>query len=47
MKNAGMAATTEAQLTYTDVSPKTHLAYVHLADFIPGVHPYGVATKVT
>ncbi len=23
-----------------------HLAYVHLADFIPGVDPYDVATQV-
>jgi len=46
MKNAGMSLSTEATLTYTEVIPKTRLAYVHLADFIPGVDPYGVTTLV-
>lgn len=46
MKNAGMSLTTEAHITYTEVSPKTRLAYTHLADFIPGVDPYGVNTVV-
>jgi hypothetical protein len=35
---------TEARLTYTEVVPKRRLAYVHVADFIPGVKPYDVAT---
>ncbi len=46
MKNAGMALTTEATISYTEVRPKTCLAYVHLADFIPGVDPYGVTTRI-
>src|SRR5947209_6297113 len=46
MKNAGMSLTTEATINYTAVTPKTHLAYVHLADFIPGVDPYGVTTEI-
>ena len=46
MKKAGMALTTEARLTYTEVVPHERLAYVHLADFIPGVAPYDVATVV-
>ena len=43
MKKAGMPLTTEAKLTYTEVSPPRRLAYTHLADFIPGVEPYRVA----
>ena len=46
MKNAGMPLTTEATVAYTDVSPKKRLANVHLADFIPGVDPYGVNTLI-
>jgi len=44
MKKAGMPLTTEARLTYTEVVAKRRLAYVHLADFVPGVKPYDVAT---
>lgn len=46
MKKAGMALTTEARITYTEVVPHERLAYLHLADFIPGVAPYDVATVV-
>jgi uncharacterized protein YndB with AHSA1/START domain len=46
MKKAGMPLTTEARITFTDVVPLERLAYVHLADFIPGVEPYDVATVV-
>jgi uncharacterized protein YndB with AHSA1/START domain len=46
MKGAGMPLTTEAKVTYTEVSPPTRLAYKTLADFIPGVAPYEVATVV-
>jgi uncharacterized protein YndB with AHSA1/START domain len=46
MKNAGMPLTTETQLTYTEVVAKKLIAYTHLADFIPGVEPYNVATSV-
>ena len=46
MKKAGMPLTTEAKLTYTEVSPPRRLAYTHLADFIPGVEPYRVAHLV-
>jgi uncharacterized protein YndB with AHSA1/START domain len=42
MKAHGMKLTTEARLTYTEVTPPRRLAYTHLADFIPGVKPYGV-----
>ena len=43
MKKAGMPLTTEAKLTYTEVTPPRRLAYMHRADFIPGVVPYDVA----
>ena len=41
-----MALTTEGRVTYTEVVPPQRLAYLHLADFIPGVEPYDVATVV-
>lgn len=46
MKKHGMPTTTHARITFTEVTPPTRLAYVHLADFIPGVDPYDVATIV-
>jgi len=46
MKKAGMPLTTEAKVTYTEVSPMTRLAYKTRADFIPGIAPYDVATVV-
>ena len=46
MKRAGMPLTTECRVTYTEVSPPGRLAYKTLADFIPGVTPYEVATVV-
>ncbi len=41
-----MPIATEARLTYTEVDPPRRLSYRHLADFIPGVEPYAVATEV-
>jgi uncharacterized protein YndB with AHSA1/START domain len=46
MKKEGMPLTTEARLTYDEIVPPRRLAYTHLADFIPGVAPYGVETLV-
>lgn len=46
MKKAGMPLTTEARITFREIVPRRRLAYVHLADFIPGVEPYDVATVV-
>jgi uncharacterized protein YndB with AHSA1/START domain len=46
MKKAGIPLTTEARVRYTEVAPPRRLAYVHLADFIPGVAPYEVAHLV-
>jgi uncharacterized protein YndB with AHSA1/START domain len=46
MQQAGMPLTTEARITFVDVDPPRRLEYVHLADFIPGVDPYDVATII-
>jgi uncharacterized protein YndB with AHSA1/START domain len=46
MKRAGMPLTSECKVTYTEVSPPCRLAYKTLADFVPGVAPYEVATVV-
>jgi uncharacterized protein YndB with AHSA1/START domain len=39
MKQANMPLTTEARITFTEVTPPRRLVYKHLADFIPGVAP--------
>jgi uncharacterized protein YndB with AHSA1/START domain len=46
MKKVGMPLTTEGRLTYREVTTHRRLGYIHLADFIPGVEPYDVATTV-
>jgi uncharacterized protein YndB with AHSA1/START domain len=46
MKKAGMPLTTEVRLRYTEVVAQKRLAYIQLADFIPGVAPYDIATTV-
>jgi len=46
MKQAGMPLTNECKVTYTEVSPPNRLAYKILADFVPGVAPYEVASVV-
>jgi uncharacterized protein YndB with AHSA1/START domain len=46
MKQAGMPLSTGCRVTYTEVSPPHRLAYKTLADFVPGVEPYEVATVV-
>jgi uncharacterized protein YndB with AHSA1/START domain len=46
MKQAGMPLTSECKITYVEVSPPKRLAYKTLADFVPGVAPYEVATVV-
>jgi len=46
MKKAGMPLTVEARIRFTEVVHQKRLAYTHLADFIPGVEPYDVATEV-
>src|SRR5437016_10416586 len=44
MKRAGMPLSTACRVTYTEVSPPNRLAYKTLADFVPEVTPYEVAT---
>jgi len=46
MAQAGMPLSTEARVTYTEVSPPTRLAYTTLVDFVPDVTAYEVATIV-
>lgn len=46
MRGAGMPLSTETRLTYTEVFAPHRLAYKTLADFVPGVAPYEVATLV-
>ena len=46
MKQAGMPLSTECRVTYTEVIPPSRLGYKTLADFVPGVTPYEVATLV-
>jgi uncharacterized protein YndB with AHSA1/START domain len=46
MTQAGMPLSTECRVTYTEVSPPGRLAYKTLADFVPEVTPYEVATVV-
>lgn len=46
MKKAGMPLTQELRITFTEVVPRRRLAYVHLADFIPGVEPYDITMVV-
>jgi uncharacterized protein YndB with AHSA1/START domain len=46
MKKEGMPVTQECRITFTEVAPPRRLAYLHLADFVPGVAPYEVATRV-
>lgn len=46
MKRNGMPTAQEARLRYTAVEPPHRLAYLHAADFIPGVRPYDVETVV-
>jgi uncharacterized protein YndB with AHSA1/START domain len=46
MKRTGMPLATECRVTYTEVSPPGRLAYITLADFVPDVTPYEVATVV-
>lgn len=46
LKKAGMPVSNQHRLTFTEVVPLERLAYDQLADFIPGVKPYEVATLV-
>jgi uncharacterized protein YndB with AHSA1/START domain len=46
MKRAGMPLATEATITFTEVVPLRRLAYLTLADFVPGVAAYDIAAQV-
>ena len=46
MKKAGLPLKTETRGTYDEVAPHRRLAFRQLADFVPGVAPYDVATLV-
>lgn len=46
MRKAGMPRETRHTLRFTEVDPPRRLAYVEMADFIPGVEPYEVHTSV-
>jgi len=46
MKSAGLSLTSVARGRYTEVTPRRRLAYVTVADFIPGIAPYEVAAVV-
>ena len=46
LKKAGMSLTTESLVRYMEVEPRKRLAFTQLADFIPNVKPYEVATTV-
>lgn len=46
MKAAGMDVSTQAKVTYSEVSPPVQLAYRTLTDFVPDVAPYDVNTLV-
>jgi uncharacterized protein YndB with AHSA1/START domain len=46
LKKAGMPLTNEQTITYAEVVPRRRLAYTSVADFVPGVAPYTVATLV-
>jgi uncharacterized protein YndB with AHSA1/START domain len=46
MKKAGMPLTTESLVTYTEVVPLRRLSFTQMADFIPNVEPYEVATTL-
>jgi uncharacterized protein YndB with AHSA1/START domain len=46
LRKAGMPVSNEHRIRFTEVVPLRRLAYVHDADFIPGVQPYEVAMEV-
>jgi len=46
LAKAGMPVTHSVRATYTEVTPPRRLAFTQIADFVPGVEPYEVATTV-
>ena len=46
MKQSGMKTRTTHRHTFTEVTPKTALAWSSVADFIPGVKPYPTQARL-
>lgn len=46
MKQSNQPSSTNLKARYTLVSPKTRASWMNLADFIPGVEPYEVETRL-
>jgi uncharacterized protein YndB with AHSA1/START domain len=46
MKKSGMPVATRHKITFREIVPNKRLAYIHPADFIPGVEAYDVDTVV-
>jgi uncharacterized protein YndB with AHSA1/START domain len=46
VERAGLPATTELRLTYSEVEPLRRLGWEQLVDFVPNHEPYPVATLV-
>ena len=46
MKKSGMPLTVAAKITFMEIEPMRRLVYSHMADFIPGVKPYPIVTRV-
>jgi uncharacterized protein YndB with AHSA1/START domain len=47
MQQAGMPIATDSIIVYTEIEPMRRLGYRSVADFIPDIPPYDVATSVT
>lgn len=47
MKRAGMPLATQTRVTYATVDAPSQLTFITLADFIQGVDPYEVTTRVS
>lgn len=47
MKQANQPLSMTLKARYTRVDPKTNAAWMNLADFIPGIEPYEVETRLT
>jgi uncharacterized protein YndB with AHSA1/START domain len=46
MKQNGMPLETESRITFLEIVTNRLLVYKHAVDFVPGVAPYGVGTRV-
>jgi len=46
LERAGMPLTNETHGTYDEIVARRRLAFTQVADFVPGVAPYDIATRV-